>query len=1068
MKYKKFWWSIILLLLTHLTFSQQKYTISNYSVNDGLAQSTVYSIIQDQRDFLWFATYGGGLCRFDGVKYKTYTTKDGLLDDKIYALLEDSKGNIWIGTRKGINLFNGYSFDTIKLNIDTKQLQIRDIIEDSKGIIWAATYGDGLIKIKNNQTHTYTVSEGLISNYLYTLEEIGEGKILIGTKNGISYFDGKRFTHYDSENEHQENTIRTIKKINDNRIIYGAFGSGVCELINNQHRCVPIKKEQHNENVMSILKARSGAVWVATFGEGLYKITEDSIYNINIKNSELPTNNILSLYEDALGNIWVGTFRGGVCKISETAFYSYTQKDGLDDPSIENLFQTSDGTIIMTSLSGEINQFKKEGGISNFEKNDKISTGRITSIIEDFEGSLWMGSDGDGIFKVTRDDVSILSSKNKKIPTNQVFSLYQSKDSTIWIGTYGDGIIEYKDGEIKNYKKEYERGLMSNQIIDIKEDARGLIWFATTGGGITSYDGINFKGYDLGVSDFASIQLDIFNNIWFASVGGGVFMYNGIEFENFNTDDGILSNNVNLLTFDDANNLWIGSEKGINKIIFELKDTLGKIKYIVNNVESYGVEDGLVGVETNQGAVLKDNDGNLWFGTVNGVSKYNPKADKFNVKPPKVEIKELKLNDEPTDWLQYADSIFPWNNLPRSLELKYNQNNLTIEYVGINLNVPHKVEYKLMLEGLDEDWTITYRDFVNYSNLPPGDYIFKVLAKNEDGIWQRKATVFKFSIDKPFWLKWWFIIIIILIVSSLIFLYIKRREAEIRKQNLLLEKTVNVRTAELKKEKENVEKINEEVEKKNGQILDSIQYAKKIQMAILPPDELVREKLPNFGIFYEAKDIVSGDFYWLTEENGIIYFATVDCTGHGVPGAFMSIVGYRLLELIINGYKIKEPAEALDELHMQVLETLHKQKGNAKDISDGMDIALCAWDRKTNKIRYAGAHNALYLIRNGELIEYKPNSRPIGMSMMKEFKNLEQEEIQLEKGDVVYIFTDGFADQFGGGKYRKYYYQNFQSFLISISHHSMDEQKKMLKEEFLNWKGDYEQIDDVLVFGVKF
>ena len=153
---------------------------------------------------------------------------------------------------------------------------------------------------------------------------------------------------------------------------------------------------------------------------------------------------------------------------------------------------------------------------------------------------------------------------------------------------------------------------------------------------------------------------------------------------------------------------------------------------------------------------------------------------------------------------------------------------------------------------------------------------------------------------------------------------------------------------------------------------------------------------------------------------------------------------------------------------MQVLETLHKQKGSAKDISDGMDIALCAWNKETRILKYAGAHNALYLIRNGELIEYQPDSRPIGMSMMKEFKNFKQHEIEILKDDIIYIFTDGYADQFGGEKYRKYYYQNFQKFLLSISNHSMETQKEMLKDEFFRWKGDTEQIDDVLVFGVKF
>ena len=1057
---------IILIFAAKLIFAQ-KSSITCYSVNDGLAQSTIYTILQDKRGFLWFGTYGGGLCRFDGVNFKTYTEKDSLIDNKIYKLLEDSKGNIWVGSRKGLTVYDGIKFKEIKFTFQEKSVQVRDILEDENGAIWVATYGVGLLKIKNGDIVRYTTYDGLRSNYIYDIERVDKGELLIGTREGISYFDGKRFTRYDSQNEHLHNNIRDIIKRNNGDIWYGAFGGGVCNISDGEHNCIKLN-ELHNQNVMSILETQNGeVVWVATFGEGIYKITKDTTINYNFDNSDLSTNNIISLYEDNLGNVWAGTFLGGVCKISETAFYSFTRKDGLRDPSVENLYELKDGSILMTLMSGGVNEYT-DGLIQNYRHSDKLKGLRVTSIYQDFEGFTWLSTDGDGVYKIKDNYFEKLNSINKKISSDQVFVVAQTKDSTMWFGTYGDGIIKYRGRETKTFKKEYERGLNSNQILDIVEDDKGNVWFATNGGGITMYNGKNFKTFDLGYLDFISIEKDIFGNLWFACNGGGVFKYDGEKFDQFSTKEGLISNNVNLIVFDNANNLWVGSEKGINKIIFELKDTLNKVEYLVNKIEHYNTEDGLVGIETNQGAVLKDKKGNLWFGTIKGVSKYNSKGDKFNLEPTIAQITSLKLSNEDTDWTLYADSIKNWSKLPINLKLEYNQNHLTFDFVGINLNVPHGVKYKYILEGFEEEWTETKRNFVSYSNIPSGTYTFKVLAQNEDGVWQQEPTLFQFEIDKPFWLKWWFIVISTLIIGIIVYIYIKQREKEIRRRNLELEKMVNDRTMELKKEKEHVEQINIEVEKKNEQILDSIQYAKKIQMAILPPDELVREKLPEFGILYEAKDIVSGDFYWMTEENDKVFFATVDCTGHGVPGAFMSIVGYRLLELIISGYNIQEPAHVLDELHMQVLETLHKQKGQAKDISDGMDIALCSWDKKTNTLKYSGAHNPLYLIRNGELIEYPSDARPIGMSMMKEFKQFNQHEIQLQKDDIVYIFTDGFADQFGGKNYRKYYYQTFQKFLLSISDESMEKQQELLKKEFYDWKGDYEQIDDVLVFGVRF
>lgn len=1069
MVFKRLLHIVACIFLFHPAFSQQSYTITNYSVNEGLAQSTVYSVLQDKRGFLWFATYGGGLCRFDGVKFRTYTKEDGLSDNKVYSLMEDSKGKIWIGTRNGLTVFDGIDFQVIPFDNQVKNPQVRDVLEAANGDIWVATHGAGLIRISQGKQWRYVFEDGISSNYLYDIEEIGDQQLLIATRDGISSFNGRRFLEFDAENRHEHNFIRKIIKTKDGNIWYGAYGGGLCSVQQGKHVCIPLSQTTNNHSIMSMIQSRDSTIWVGTFGEGVFKITKDTTININIDNSDLSTNNILKLYEDNLGNIWAGTFLGGVCKVSETAFYSYTKKSGFSDPSISVMHELEDGSILMASMSGGLNVYK-DGIVTEHKYNKVVRGNRVTSIFEDKESNLWMASDGNGVYKFSPEgEVKHFNVASGNLPSDQIFSIFQSSDNAMWFGTYGDGLIRFKNGELKSFTKEYVRGLNSNQIMSIQEDTKGNIWLATNGGGVSRYDGKNFEKFELkDAEDFVSIQRDIFGNLWFASNGGGVFLYNGKEFVSYTTEDGLSSNNVNLISIDNANNLWIGTEKGINKIIFELKDTLGRVDYLINKIERYNTEDGLIGIETNEGSVLQDSKGNLWFGTVKGVSKYNPSADRFNMNRPEVQLTGLRLNYEVTDWSEYADSIMPWNQLPVNLVLPFRKNHLTFDFVGINLNVPHGVMYRFFMEGFDEEWKESSLDVVTYSNLPPGQYTFNVIARNEDGLWQQESTKFYFEIDKPLWLKSWFLLSILTLIILGTYVFIKRREREIRRRNLILERTVGERTLELKVEKENIERINQELGKKNDQIIDSIQYAKKIQMAVLPPDELVREKLPDFCIFYQAKDIVSGDFYWVNEQENIVYLAAVDCTGHGVPGAFMSIVGYRLLELIINGYKVVEPAQILDELHMQVLETLHKQKGSARDISDGMDIALCAWNRETNVLQYSGAHNPLYLIRDGKLIEYVSDARPIGMSMMKEFKRFTSNEIHLQKGDTIYIFTDGFADQFGGPKFRKYYYQNFQKFLIEISSQPMEMQQELLRKEFEEWKGDYEQIDDVLVLGVKF
>ena len=280
-----------------------------------------------------------------------------------------------------------------------------------------------------------------------------------------------------------------------------------------------------------------------------------------------------------------------------------------------------------------------------------------------------------------------------------------------------------------------------------------------------------------------------------------------------------------------------------------------------------------------------------------------------------------------------------------------------------------------------------------------------------------------------------------------------------------LEEKVRQRTAEVVQQKEEIDKQRSQIEEYFVQVTDSIKYAKKIQEAILPPEHYVKKLLPDSFIFYRPKDIVSGDFYWLGEANGKVFFAAVDCTGHGVPGAFMSIVGYNQLRQAIITTGGSDPAKILDHLNQGVSETLHQ---NDKDSTskDGMDIAICSLDHKTLELEYAGAFNPLYLLRNGEIVQTKADKFPIGSFLEGETPNFTNHKIQLEKGDQLYIFSDGYADQFGGPRGKKFMYKRFRDLLVDHSDKKPEAQKEALKEALYDWMKDEEQVDDILVIGV--
>lgn len=272
----------------------------------------------------------------------------------------------------------------------------------------------------------------------------------------------------------------------------------------------------------------------------------------------------------------------------------------------------------------------------------------------------------------------------------------------------------------------------------------------------------------------------------------------------------------------------------------------------------------------------------------------------------------------------------------------------------------------------------------------------------------------------------------------------------------------------------------QQIETQRDEITDSIKYAKRIQTAILPPGDYINSIMPPRFILFKPKDIVSGDFYWVTEKNGKIIAVAADCTGHGVPGAFMSMLGVTFLNDIVKKEGIVRANEILDNLKGFVIKSL-RQTGKEGESKDGMDIALCVLDKKANTIEYSGANNPLYIIsdkpvENGDTIlesgkfvltEFKPDKMPIGIHYSEKNMEFTNHVIQLQKGDSIYLFSDGFPDQFGGEKGKKFKYKPFKQLLLDNCCKSMEEQKVILEETFSNWKGDFEQIDDVLVIGMK-
>jgi serine phosphatase RsbU (regulator of sigma subunit) len=382
-----------------------------------------------------------------------------------------------------------------------------------------------------------------------------------------------------------------------------------------------------------------------------------------------------------------------------------------------------------------------------------------------------------------------------------------------------------------------------------------------------------------------------------------------------------------------------------------------------------------------------------------------------------------------------------------------------VNYVGINLGNPDKVYYQYRLDNYENDWSKLTTD--REPEFSPGDgrYKFNMKSVNEDGLSSGSPVTFDLLIKKPVWRTWWFIFSSIAIITGIIILIIRQREKEQKKTQAYLEKELEARTSVVLKQKD-------KIELQNLEITDSINYAKRIQTSILPDINKLKETFKDAFVFFRPRDIVSGDFYWfekMTEDKFILVCA--DSTGHGVPGAFMSMIGSTLLQDIVSRQHITRPSLVLKMLDKQIFSTLN-QNLELGVSNDGMDMVICEVNIKTRHIIFASAMRPVILVLDGEPLYIKGNRSSVGGESVIE-KYFDDQEYYLNEGDTLYLFSDGLPDQFGGADGKKMKIARLKKLIEDVTNLSLSEQKESITKFYDEWKGDYDQVDDVLLIGVR-
>lgn len=725
------------LLFIAIPSSGQSYYFRSYSVDDGLPFISVTSIFQDNKGNIWTGGYAG-LSKFDGNSFTNYSPKDGLLNHSVTCINQDNQGNLWIGTISGINKFDGKKFTAYT----TKHGLISDFItcciKDSKGDLWFGTK-EGISKLTDGSFINFSRKDGLIAKDIKCIYQDVDKNIWIGTASGLSCFNGKRFTNYTTLDGLSNNEINGITQ-DYQQTLWIATSDGLCRLNRNRtfKRYGPLQGLM-DMNIKFILTDYKNTKWLGTT-TGLISFSENHFRKYAIKKDQ-NSNSIGCLFQDYENNLWIGTY-AGLYKYRGNPFASYGVNEGLTNNFIIDVYRDSKGILWVGSQDGGLYKYKNNSFVQ-FNEQSGLKAKTVNAIYEYAPGILWLATEKglivhDGTYFIKDIDSS-------GVYTSSLNCFYKDSKNNIWIG--GRQKLFKFDG-VKFHAYDFKCRSENYGVWTIVEDKSGVIWIGTYLGGLIKYDGKKFTEcsdmFESKNDSYLASLVDNDGNLYFGSLDG-LWMINPqtptVKPVHFSKADGMSSDLIYSLIFGKTQNeMWVGTNQGLNRINIAEYKKIGQ-----KNIIPFGKQEGFSGVECNSGCFL-EKDGSIWFATVNGLIKYDPKEYIENKSESKISLTGFRLF--------YTDTI-----LTNGMHLRHNDNNITFNYSGICLTNPDKVVYSYILEGFQKHWSPPSKErSATFSNLPPGDYTFKVTSSNNEGIWNKSPASFSFTVDRPFWKTWVFII----------------------------------------------------------------------------------------------------------------------------------------------------------------------------------------------------------------------------------------------------------------------------------------------------------------------
>lgn len=953
---------------------------------------------------------------------------------KVWSIYEDDNNLIYFVSTSEILVYNPTKNETKKVNLvkSVSDGEIQTSIKVEDGILLCMKYS----------------KDSLISVY-------GETAIFKFDFNTSSYtkttFSSEKKTYY----------FRNSCLIDGTYYLYDYYGQ-VYKFNRESNRLTyTYSLEKIDGDILKVnaVKFHDNLIWAATenHGIGIYNLNGDLLRVFGDK-EELQDLNVFRFFFDKDKNLWLNLDNGVSSIEFSSPTSSWDRMYGLE--GVVETIEPIDNRLVIASRSGIFKSLRESNRLM-FPNTNTIneSTFDIKSFETDYGRKILIVGYS-GVYEIVDFE------KPAKILTKDLYGweLFQSPFNKNEIFVGGERFLGKYTIDEEGWKFEIVKDFPAD-IIKF-EEANGLVYFGVKGEGIYSID-TNNEIQKLKTQE----NLDIVNSHFYLSkLNDVVYIGFGKGLLEVKNDSAVLVNIENLsfenkeLNFHrlykhpNINHLWAfiideTSDDDSEKFVGYLEPTKdGGLHW--TDVNSKNLERGTI-------YDIEYINGLLYFAGENGLMAFD----------------ENKIENINKEWSVYINEIFisgaKVTNIPEeSLTLEPIEHGKPIRF---NLSTSTffnggNVLYRSRLTGLSDNWSkYENTDYKVFDQLSPGTYTFEIQGKNFYDV-ESKVYSYTFTILPPWYLTWWAYTFYLLGFILIVFITTRISIYRVKQKNKLLEETVKERTKEIAKQNNVLEQQKNEIIEINEDLLSSIKYAKRIQNTILASPEILSTYFNDFFVYYLPKDIVSGDFYWARRFGNKIIWSAVDCTGHGVPGAFVSIVGNNALVRSTNEFGLSKPSEILNKLRELVIEAFKAQGTN--DVKDGMDLALTSLDLDTLELNYAGANNPLIIIRNKKLIEVKADKQPIGdFEIIEPFTN---HTIQLEKGDCVYLYTDGFIDQFGGNNKaaresggKKYKSKPFKDLLIEISDLPMKEQREILKETFNEWRGDIDQIDDVCVFGVR-